>query len=167
MDSPYSDLPITWWLALDVAEKRGGGAYALAYMELMSKVLLAPGSSRRLRFLGADRGCFVCSAMSHQAFTIGNTSSYDHSLRNEAEGGPRSWKLGSDDEGYLGGWVWRTPEAAAAFIIDHADLLGFKASVYELKLPTGWDADVHIQPGGVDGVYNLRNDAVIVKKVND
>ncbi len=93
------------------------------------------------------------------AFTIGNRSSYDRALTE----GPVS-KLGRSAD-YEGGWVWRTSEEAQAFIDKQGAALGFLASVYELKLPSGWDKDVSQEPSPDDGVHRLLHDALITNRV--
>jgi len=97
-----------------------------------------------------------------QAFTIGSQSSYDRAL---AESDPVT-KLGvrpEDDPPYEGGWVWRTAEDALAFIQHNA--LPFKAAVYVLELPTGWNTDVSPEPHPSDGVHRLLHDALITGRV--
>jgi len=90
------------------------------------------------------------------AFTIGSRSSYDRALATE----PEVKKLGRQPD-YGGGWVWRTREAAEAFIEAHPNL-GFEPKVYGLVLPANWDKDVSPEPAE-DGVHRLLHDALIVQ----
>jgi hypothetical protein len=97
-----------------------------------------------------------------KAYTIGRTSSYDKDLK---KGGTS--KLGRHED-YPGGWVWRTGEEAEEFIqqqlrVVFPDCDPKNFSVYVLRLPNSWEADVSESPAR-DGVHNLLHDAVIVGK---
>jgi len=105
----------------------------------------------------------------YPAYTLGNTSSYDRAILNgEPICKKIGWRaVGSTDcpEGYLGGWVWHTPEAALAFKNEH----GYDHySVYVLGLDptfgTGWHSNVDADPDPEDGVHRLIHDAAIIKK---
>jgi len=91
------------------------------------------------------------------AFTIGNATSYDRALAEE----PEVLKLGAFDD-YAGGWVWRTAADAQAFM--DAAALPWEGAVYELELPTGWEADVNPKVAP-DGAHNLLHDARILRRV--
>ena len=110
--------------------------------------------------------------MINVAYTVGLTTSYDKSLREED--GPR--KIGRRPvgdagfpEGYQGGWVWKRASDAHAFLHTEAFRRAMPArraedfSVYMLDLPHGWDEDIYLWDQ--DDVHHLAEDAVIVKKV--
>lgn len=90
------------------------------------------------------------------AYTIGNRKSYDLSFQ-RGEPLVKTGRRRDEFPAYEGGWVWRTREAAEAFIA--ATPLGFEPKVYGLRLPNGWDQDVSQQPDRLDGVHRLLNDA--------
>jgi len=91
------------------------------------------------------------------AFTVGFTKSYDASLESQ----PAVYKTGLiEDEGYPGGWVWRTREEAEAFLSACPGFDGY--SVYGLVLQNGWEEDVSKEPND-DGVHNLLHNARIFK----
>lgn len=92
---------------------------------------------------------------SANAYTIGNREGYDHALEERGY----LEKIGREDDGYLGGWVWRTVDEAQAFIANST--LPFKAQVYGLVLPNGWEQDVSAEPEA-DGVHRLQVNAQIV-----
>ena len=96
-----------------------------------------------------------------RGFTIGCKASYDQGLEEEEV----LTKLGREPgdaryPGYIGGWVWKTQEAAQSYLDANQDGLGFIGHVYGLLLPTSWDVDVTPEPGE-DGIHNLLPDAVI------
>ena len=99
--------------------------------------------------------------MDPDAWTVGNTNSYDRALAEAASGGDPVRKVGRNDpdltEPYGGGCVFRTPEAAQAFIDAH----GHPYSVYGLKLPNGWGQDVDEAREAEEGFCSLLNAAVI------
>lgn len=107
------------------------------------------------------------------AYTIGNTKIYDQGLAEQnyvlgwAEPGSLM-KIGvrlKDIPSYPGGAIWRTPEEAAQYIKKKGDTLGFKASVYEVQLPTDWETDVSSELGESGESHHLLNDAIILRKV--
>lgn len=98
------------------------------------------------------------------AYTIGQEAAYDASLTNTDDPPHKVGARPEWDPPYDGGWVWRTPGEAAAFILAQGVGLGFTAAVYEIELPLGWDEDVSPEPHE-DGAYRLLNDARIVRKV--
>lgn len=97
-----------------------------------------------------------------QAFTVGFAALYDRYVADSEH--PR--KLGQRD-GYPGGWVWSSAQDAREFLGSETlarefpddDPAGF--AVYELRLPTGWEADVTPEPDR-NGVHHLLTDALIV-----
>lgn len=99
------------------------------------------------------------------AYTIGAEKSYDEALA-DTESPPV--KIGMRpfwEPPYEGGCLWRTPQEAQAYIEAQGDTLGFKAAVYELVLPTGWNVDASSTVVS-DGPYHLLlHDARIVRKV--
>lgn len=98
--------------------------------------------------------------MTREAFTIGNEAVYEEVLRGEDD----VIKIGFRpdlDPPYPGGWVWRTREAAQAFIDANPDL-GFKAKVYGLVLPVGWHLDVSRERDPESGAYHLVHDALVI-----
>jgi hypothetical protein len=107
--------------------------------------------------------------MSRDAFTVGYAKVYDEGLEHPAPTNPNT-KLGRRDD-YEGGWIWRTPQEAATFLKSSAFAHAFPGrdpnefAVYRLELPTGWDADVSVEPHTSDGVHRLLHDALIVSKV--
>ena len=88
------------------------------------------------------------------AYTIGNEISYDRDL---AENGCCT-KLGKH-AGYIGGWVWETPEEAAGY--KHGMVC--KVGVYELELPLRFESMV--EWNDEDRAHHLLLDAKIVKRV--
>lgn len=100
--------------------------------------------------------------MGTRAFTVGNERSYDQALSSPSP----VHKLGVRpewDPPYEGGWVWRTAEEALAFLAENP--VPWPPGVYELVLPSGWDEDVLPEPDSQDGVHRLRNDSLIIRKV--
>lgn len=100
--------------------------------------------------------------MPETAFTIGNHIGYDRDLLSpDVVAGERVVnKMGRHpewDEPYGGGWIWRTREAAQAFI-DNTEL-SFPAKVYGVKLAGGWEHDVSPEPDPEDGVHRLLVDS--------
>lgn len=99
------------------------------------------------------------------AYTIGNVSSYDKAL----DTGDEVVKLGKTDN-YSGGYVWQTAKEAQNFIdADNIIIDGIKRdkdkfAVYELRLNDSWDRDVSLEVDE-DGVHNLINNAVVVRKI--
>ena len=91
------------------------------------------------------------------AYTIGNVRSYDKDLVEKEN----LYKVGRSED-YPGGWVWKTIEEVQQFI--KKTVLNFQVGIYEIELPNDWATDVSQEPGK-DGVYNLLNDALIVRKV--
>ena len=65
----------------------------------------------------AQRGA-AAAAKASAAYTIGKTSSYDRSLMEE----PEVFKLGPED-GYDGGWVFRTEQEARDALADLLSML--------------------------------------------
>ena len=100
------------------------------------------------------------------AFTLGRASSYDPDLTKN----PKLRKLGKS-EGYDGGWVWPTAQAAAAFRNSKdwqkapADWDPADFEVYALRLPVPWAECVSADPDPSDGVHRLLRDARILHKV--
>lgn len=89
------------------------------------------------------------------AFTVGHTESYEQCFRTQ----PKVTKIGPRPaDGYEGGYVFRTREAAQGFIDEN----GHPYSVYGLVLPTGWEVDVSAEPHA-DGVHRLLRDAEVVR----
>ncbi len=102
--------------------------------------------------------CLPPSPVMTTAYTVGNRSSYDRMLNDK----PTS-KMGqrlNEDPPYMGGWVWRSQVEAERFL--SVTVLTFKAAVYGLILPNGWDHDVSAEPAD-DGVHRLLNDALLFK----
>ena len=99
------------------------------------------------------------------AYTIGFTKSYDYNLSEIDD----CKKLGKQEisedypDGYDGGWVFKSIQEANDFI-KKEKLIGF--SVYQLELPTSWDVDVN-KIIGDDGAFNLLNNSLIVKKIDE
>jgi len=98
------------------------------------------------------------------AYTIGFTKSYDQALANEKN----VRKCGMRDD-YPGGWVWKSFEEADNFRLNaipivEPEWVPEESSVYEIKLPNGFNQDISPTPGE-DGVHNLINDALIIRKV--
>ena len=100
--------------------------------------------------------------MSTFAYTIGAEKSYDLALTNPSEPATKLGQRLEEDPPYGGGWVWRTAEEAHSFIQDRP--LCFVPAVYELLLPTSWEADVS-QDVDEAGVHRLLHDALIMRKV--
>lgn len=99
------------------------------------------------------------------AFTIGNEHSYDQALAHQPDPVRKVGARPDDDPPYKGGCLWRTPEEAHEYIVTQGDALGFLAAVYEVQLPTGWDADVSPELSDDGPYHHLLNDADIVRKV--
>ena len=99
--------------------------------------------------------------MEPDAWTIGDTESYRQGFLDAAARGKKLRKIGRTDpkldEPYEGGCVFRTPEAARAFI-DAGDR---PYSVYGLKLPNGWMQDVDESREAEEGHCFLVNTAII------
>lgn len=125
--------------------------------------------------------------MAEQAFTIGRIATYDPLL---ADGQPH-WKLGQidretgarrrvDDAGnrivetggvpYLGGWVWRRPASAKAFMSTSHWFKGpwkeEEFAVYEMELIGTWQTDVTAEADPSDGVHHLIQDARLIRRVD-
>lgn len=101
------------------------------------------------------------------AYTIGNEANYDRVLADSKTTGRLMRKTGKGDQGndadYPGGWVFETPDRAAAACVDAPMLLGSSAvfAVYELEMPSTWAECTY----EFDGARHLLVDAVIVRKV--
>jgi hypothetical protein len=101
------------------------------------------------------------SAVTPDAFTIGNKAAYD---RAAAEG---ATKVGRTD-GYDGGAVWPTREEARRWLDERGGCISFEGrppvpcAVYGLILPHGWDSDVDSSHYREEGFHRLINDAPIV-----
>lgn len=98
------------------------------------------------------------------AFTTGNRAGYDRGLLNGETAKLGAHPARGEEPAYGGGWVWATAAEARTFI-ETTDL-PFKAAVYALALPTGWDEDVSPEPDPEDGVHRLLNDAIILHRVD-
>lgn len=88
--------------------------------------------------------------MSHLAYTIGNTASYDPALSDN-----RVVHKQGRSEAYPGGWVWRT-YGEAKHAADH-----YNYGVYELRLPASYEECTYV----VDGKDHLKVNAVIVQRI--
>ena len=106
------------------------------------------------------------------AYTLGATLSYDHALVHDPVTKKIGYRAASPDwpDGYEGGWVWTTPEAARSYwetnraaILAEGSAKDF--SVYELQLPDIWNKCVSILPAA-DGVHRLLVDSRILRKVD-
>ncbi len=103
-----------------------------------------------------------------KAYTVGNAKSYDRLLDDRYV--PLLKKGSTTIKDYDGGWVWKTPEEARAFLWTPAFAAAFPLrnnqdfAVYEMTLPAGWDVDVSKEPLA-DGAHHLLNDAVIVARI--
>ena len=99
----------------------------------------------------------------HPAYTVGLTTSYDRSLKEE----PHPVKLGRRDD-YPGGWVWKSPEEARTFLSTEAFRFTLpnrqpeEMSVYLLSLPSPWEECCTPYS---EGVCRLLRDAPILCKV--
>ena len=121
-------------------------------------VMVPPGSSPMTAVLRPKRPAYMPAARPAQPAPTMSTS---EGLEEEEV----LTKLGREPgdaryPGYIGGWVWKTQEAAQSYLDANQDGLGFIGHVYGLLLPTSWDVDVTPEPGE-DGIHNLLPDAVI------
>jgi hypothetical protein len=95
------------------------------------------------------------------AWTVGHTESYKQGFLDAAANGKHLRKIGRADPGlkepYKGGCVFRTPEAAQAFI----EANSHPYSVYSLEFPTGWNEDVDESREAEEGFCRLVNTAII------
>jgi hypothetical protein len=91
------------------------------------------------------------------AYTIGNQDAYDRLFEDRPD--EPHFKIGIiPEQGYDGGWVWRSRGKAEQFIRDRSDW-PWTPKVYLIELPTSWSVDVSAEPHPSDGVHRLINDA--------
>ncbi len=103
--------------------------------------------------------------MKRVAYTIGNKSSYDHSLAINVP--PNFVKKIGKIKGYDGGWCWKTYQDALNYKNSHSEVdLGEDGKmdmglfdIYRLELQNGWEEDVALDKSGE--YHTLLRDAKI------